>query len=285
MLPIDGGGIIGPQQAGQWTLRGVGVQLATGTARCTGVVMVESSLVLDVAHRRTSPTSPLSLTLSVTDAGVAIPSAMATVNITQIGAKAPPRFLTLSKLKTAIGRADGPPNLVDGVIASLTKTVKKSRTQVLPISNGTAAVTIPLGPPARYQVEIEVTGQACGGVFQRYYQFTESVPPPVGSGTTVTVTPGGSSGAVVVTVVPKTTQREALGFGHSAGIVPTVSGGTTSPVVDRLDGSYIFNVQWIAKSRAKPSLLLHVYGKAVRVPKLKKATSRPKKTSRRRKQS
>jgi hypothetical protein len=278
MLPIDGGGIIGPQQAGKWTLRAVGTQLATGSARCAGVVLVESSLVLDVSHRRTSSTSPVSLNLSLTDDGVAVPSANATITVTPVGVKAPPTSVVLAKLRKAIGRIDSPLNLVDGIISSLTKTTtQKPGTQTVRIVNGAATAVIPLGSPGRYQVAISVTGQACGGTFQRFYQFTESVSPPTGSSTKVTVTPGGNRGGVVVTVVPKTTQGETLGLGHSAGIVPTVSGGSASPVLDRLDGSYLFVIQWDPNSRSKPGLQLHIYGKAVRVPKLPKRAQTPQK--------
>jgi hypothetical protein len=277
MVPIDGGGTIGPRQAGTWMLRAVGVQLATGNARCTGIVLVESSLVLDVNHRKASATAPVSLSLTVNDHGVALPSASVTITVTQDGSRTPPQSTILSRLRKAVGRIDGPLNLVDSVIAALTKSTVKTSNQTVAISNGNANVSIPMSAPGRYQVEIKVTGQACGGEFQRFYQFTEAVPPPTGTGTTVTATTPSGGGITVVTVVPKSTTGERIGLGQSAGIVPTVVGGVASPVADRLDGSYIFMVEWSAKFRGKRDLQVHVNGKRVRVPSLGGATGRSKK--------
>ena len=99
-------------------------------------------------------------------------------------------------------------------------------------------------PPPRidgvYQFEFQAGGKACGGIFDRYRQFSVYIGRrPDGRKTAVTVAPA-SPNSAIVTIVPKDSQGKPLGPGHASTIKPELKNGTVYGVVDRGDGAYCF---------------------------------------------
>jgi hypothetical protein len=100
-----------------------------------------------------------------------------------------------------------------------------------------------------YQFEIEVTGKACGGTFQRYSALAFAVTRPMhGDSTTVDVTKLAPQVAVV-SVTPRDVDGKPLGAGLGQTISGTVRGGEVTGVIDNLDGSYTVRAVWSPRVR------------------------------------
>jgi hypothetical protein len=282
--PVDKppGRILGPQRTGSWLMRVTGSQVS-GTARFTATVLVDSDLDMDVRVAGSDTTKPLTLEVRLDEAGSRLTSATVKVRTTS-----PTKSVSEIYGPAALSQLLAPTVVDDLTGVSLleraSRTLRGRRyaipthTQRSTLAGTHGVYRLELPPPlvpGIYQFEIEVTGQACGGTFQRYASVSYYVNPVASPGTTgITVTAGPATTATV-TVTPMTGAGQPLGPGLAPAIGGTVRGGRVESVVDRLDGSYMIRVRWSERTRS-PVLNLDVGGARMKIP-LTERTPRPRK--------
>jgi hypothetical protein len=263
---------LGPRSAGTWTMRVTGAQVAA-PARFTSTVLVDSDLEMQVKVAASDTTRPLVLDVTLTDGGARLNSANVMVRTTSptrsvaeiYGSAALQPFLRPRELSALTG-----PSLLEQAILAL-----QARRYNIPTRNTVASVTAARGvyrldiPPPHvpgvYQFEIEVTGQACGGTFQRYSNvsiFVGAVATPATTGVTIGMGPGNTA---TIRIRPTTGIGQALGPGLVPAISASIAGGTIGGVTDNLDGSYTITARW-PEGRRRPMLDLDIGGVRMQVP-------------------
>jgi hypothetical protein len=163
-LPPGPNGTIGPKQIGEWTMRIDPVSLPNGPTRASTNVMVQSDLHLSALVTAPSVVDPMRLHVRIMDHKKIVPDAEVRVLLTS-------PITPLSQIVTPAVRARAlladthpiPPNL-----QILTKT---HTTKHLAHFNEREYL-LALPPPkidGVYHFEVEATGKACGGIFERYW--------------------------------------------------------------------------------------------------------------------
>jgi hypothetical protein len=291
--PVDKppGRILGPQRAGTWLMRVTGSQVS-GRERLTTTVLVDSDLDLDVRVRGSDTTKPLVLEVRLDEPGSRLTSADVKVRTTS-----PTKSISEIYGTAALSKLLGPTVVDDLTGFSLLERASRAlrsrryniptltRRPTLQATRGVYRLELPPPlVPGIYQFEVEVTGQACGGTFQRYASVSYYVAPVASQGTTgITITPGTGTTATV-TVTPRTEAKQPLGPGLAQAIGGAVSGGRIESVVDQLDGSYLIGVRWSRRTRS-PVLSLDVGGAKMKVPLIRRKRRRRQQRGRRRRGS
>jgi hypothetical protein len=177
-LPPGPGGTIGPKQLGQWKMLIDPVWVPGGSTRASTNVMVESALQMTALVSAPSVTDPLLLRVRLTDHGHPVPDAKVRVNLTS-----PVKSLAMISTPAVHARALAadvhhiPPHA-----QILTKT--KITTHEAKFNEREYLLQLPEpGVDGVYHAEVNATGKACGGAFQRYWSASFHVgrgrkPPP-----------------------------------------------------------------------------------------------------------
>jgi hypothetical protein len=163
-LPPGPGATIGPKQLGQWLMQIDPVSIPGGSTRASTNVMVESALTMTASVTAPSTTDPMLLRVRITDHGVTVPGAKVALRLTS-------PLQSLAQVSTP---------LVHHRALAADKQLIPPKDQIL-IKTKTAKYAakfnereylVPLPAPKLdgvYHAEVTATGQACGGVFQRYW--------------------------------------------------------------------------------------------------------------------
>jgi hypothetical protein len=275
-------GYMGPQRAGTWLLKITGTQGTGAAERFATNVFAESDLMMDVSVNAGTTAQPLSLTVKVTDGGVAVKQfnvkatwTVPTKSISGVVSKLHIKdYLTASPLPTLHGLT-----ALDRAISAFAKSGKT----LIPVSKKkhqsharrgvyTLRVPSPLVPGV-YSYEIEVTGQACGGTFQRYASGSVYVDNPVSTpDTPIVVVVTGTTTAVTIT--PTGPTGVTLGPGLGPTTTAALSRGRVLGIIDNLDGSYTVTVAH-EKRAGTPVLQLNIAGRRLNVA-LKATRKQPK---------
>lgn len=284
--PLDGSAdYIGPQRSGEWTMRLSGASLPAGRARCTTMVLVESDLMLQTRLRGTDTQQPLTLTVSLSDAGAGISGADVSAVVTAprksvsqvVGRAALERFVAAPVIDDVVGVSvfeRAVRNLSLRRQALVPTTRKKHR-----LKGRRGIYTLRLAPPlveGVYQFEIEVSGYACGGRFQRYSSQAFAVARKLDpASTTITIT-APTTTVAVATITPMDAQGVRLGPGLAPTIAADVRGGRVTAIIDNLDGTYAIHTAWPRGIRSS-RMSLELAGTHVELPFSPAATGRRRK--------
>ena len=155
---------IGPRQLGQWKMLIDPVHVTGGTTRISTSVLVESELEITAQVQAPAVGAPMAVQVELTHAGSAVPNANVSVLLT-----AP--LTSLAQLSTPAVRqraAAADAHLIPPAQQILTKT----RTTRYEARFDKRAYTVRLPLPevdGVYHAEVTATGNACGGVFERYW--------------------------------------------------------------------------------------------------------------------
>jgi len=171
-LPPGPGGTIGPKQLGQWVMQIDPVSLPGGTTRASNNVMLESALDMTATLTAGTVVDPMLLRVRLLDRGAVVTGANVKISVT-----APTK--SLAQISTPLVRhralaADR--HLIPYALQILTKT--HTTEHVAKFNEREYLLELP--PPKLdgvYRAEINATGQACGGVFQRYWSGSVYVGP------------------------------------------------------------------------------------------------------------
>ncbi|HXM17886.1 MAG TPA: choice-of-anchor D domain-containing protein [Candidatus Tumulicola sp.] len=261
--PLDpGSGLtIGPSQLGQWVMEVRGSALAGASERCTTSVVVESQLELRGIVHAVDIGQPIQIEATITDHGLPVTTAELVVTLT-----APQKSLAAVSTPPVILKAlDADKHPIPAGKIPLIP-VKKTKYRMKP-GKESRPFTLTLPAPRLdgvYQFEFQAKGQACGGAFDRYREFSLYIGRKAHDRRTgLTVESSGPTSAVV-TVTPRDSRGEPLGPGLASLLRPGLKGGTVFPVVDRRDGSYAFRASWPGKR--PPTLNLKLGDKMLSVP-------------------
>ncbi len=265
--PLDpGSGLtIGPAQIGTWMLEIEAVSLAGTTERCATNVMVESQLQLRSIIHAVDITTPVDVQVTITAGGRVVSQAQVTLTAT-VPLKSLVTVSTPQVVQRALN-ADHKPIRAGGRPLIPTRRVSIS----MKYSERRRAFVAQLSPPrvdGVYQFEVQATGKACGGTFDRYSTqslFFGAKPNRGRTSVSVTQTPSGA----IVTITPRDAKGKPLGAGLGFLIHPEVQRAVASGVIDHGDGTYSFRV--ISRSaRTVPSVQVRLPEFALRVPLRKK---------------
>jgi hypothetical protein len=163
-LPPGPGGTIGPKQLGQWVMQIDPVSIAGGSTRASTNVMVESALQMTATVSAPSVTDPILLRVALTDHGHAVSGAKVRVNLTS-----PAQSLAQISTPQVHARAlAADVHLIPPKAQILTKT--KVTKHEAKFNEREYLLQMPAPKvDGVYHAEVNATGQACGGVFQRYW--------------------------------------------------------------------------------------------------------------------
>jgi hypothetical protein len=255
--PIDpgSGSVIGPQQLGRWLMRIDGTGVAGQSERCTTSVLVESSLEMKSRVIAKDNTSPLELRVSLRANGKPISGAKVRVSVTAPTKPYAQRLKSIARPATIAGLANDVQGF--GLIDRAVRLARQSGRALIPTKKrsydlkgkgGLYALKLPAPLiDGVYAIEINATGKACGGTFQRYASFATFVPRlPDPKQTTVTVTPVATT-TTTLTIIPKDSTGTPLGPGLDLAVKTAAS--TTSSVIDNRDGSYAVHLNWTGGRR------------------------------------
>jgi hypothetical protein len=167
---------IGPRQLGQWQMLVNPVQIAGGTTRLSASVLVDSDIEIDARVQASTVDAPMSLQVALTHDGSVISGASVSAAVTI-------PLSSLAQLSTPAVRQRAVAADAHNIPASLQNLVQTATTthQATLGKHGTYVVELP-EPEADgvYHFEVTAKGEACGGVFQRYWSASVYVSPPAG---------------------------------------------------------------------------------------------------------
>ncbi len=278
-------GYMGPQRAGVWLLKVTGTQVSGASERFATNVFAESDLMMEVSAKAGTTAQPLSLTVKVAHGNVRVKNFNVKLNWS---VPTKPLSAVISKLHiknfiqvTPLTALLGPTPLARAIRAfaisgkTLIPVARKKHNASTRRGIYSNRLPAPLVPGV-YSYEIEVTGNACGGTFQRYASGSVYVGNPVSKpNTPVVVVVTGTTATVTVTPTGSTGVKLGPGLGTTTSA--NVARGRVLGIIDNLDGSYTVTVAF-EKRDGTPTLQLDIAGSRLKVA-LKSTPKPPKKKS------
>ncbi len=175
-------GNIGPAQVGTWEMIIDPVFLSGSSSRASTSVLVEGELQLQTQISEASVGQSMTVSVNISHAGTPVTGAKVSVEV-----HAPTASLAAIQTPAVIQRAmSADTTLIPCDLQILTKTCKECHNAKYDQSSGLYTLTLPtLKFDGVYNLEVNASGNACGGVFQRYWsgstyvgQQQTSPPPP-----------------------------------------------------------------------------------------------------------
>jgi hypothetical protein len=163
---------IGPNQIGVWQMLIDPVFITGGTTRASTNVLVEGDIQITAQVQATIVGAPISLAVSLSHLGAALPNAHVTVKLTS-------PLNSLSQLSTPAVRqraAAADTHHIPPELQILTKTASETYEAKFNQRDYRPQLPTP-SVDGVYQAEVTATGTACGGTFERYWSGSFSVGP------------------------------------------------------------------------------------------------------------
>ena len=163
---------IGPRQLGQWQMLIDPVYVTGGATRISTSVLVESELQITAQVQAPAMGAPMSVLVELTHAGSVIPNANVSVQLTS-------PLTSLALLSTPVVRqraAAADTHLIPPSMQILTRTHTTRYEARFDERFYVAQLPVPVIDGV-YHAEITATGNACGGVFQRYWSGSVYIGP------------------------------------------------------------------------------------------------------------